>query len=305
MKASAADLWVFALRLQGPRMKSPQTENYQRFGDEEAPRPSGGAAPAPNGGFGLPPQSGVPTGPVMAAPPRGYYDPVSLTSPPGRQPQQQVYNLGSETPVYIQQPYAGTYQYLGGAPMAGPGQGAYPPGYGQPPVMVPVQALPVEVSVENTAFCSTSCMATCCGWFVVYIALIVGAAVVTAFLKVPGLLLLAVLPAVTLLVFLERRFRKSTIRMQMVITFFETALWMIPIVILENVVNYLLIVRTKLPSDGYCPKCLLSDFLQVREATKPVLASAVWSAFRGSLMPWCVRGVPSRPTLWRVCSRNR
>lgn len=48
----------------------------------------------------------------------------------------------------------------------------------------------------------------------------------------------------------------------MLITFFEAVLWMIPIVILENVTNYFLIVRTNLPKDGLCGMCILSSFLQ-------------------------------------------
>jgi len=48
----------------------------------------------------------------------------------------------------------------------------------------------------------------------------------------------------------------------MLITFFEAVLWMVPIVILENLTNWFLIVRTHLPKEGYCGMCILSDFLQ-------------------------------------------
>jgi hypothetical protein len=37
---------------------------------------------------------------------------------------------------------------------------------------------------------------------------------------------------------------------------------MIPIVIVENVVNYVLIDATGLPKEGLCAKCILSSFLQ-------------------------------------------
>jgi hypothetical protein len=43
-------------------------------------------------------------------------------------------------------------------------------------------------------------------------------------------------------------------------------LWMVPIVILENVTQVLLINRTGLPEEGMCGMCILSSFLQVREA---------------------------------------
>ena len=59
------------------------------------------------------------------------------------------------------------------------------------------------------------------------------AGIITAmFQPVLGLLLLSILPAATLLTFLETSFRKSVIRMQMVISFFEAVAWMVPIVIL-------------------------------------------------------------------------
>jgi RsiW-degrading membrane proteinase PrsW (M82 family) len=48
----------------------------------------------------------------------------------------------------------------------------------------------------------------------------------------------------------------------MLITFFEAVLWMVPIVIIENLVNYMLIVRTNLPKEGHCGLCILSNFLQ-------------------------------------------
>lgn len=43
-------------------------------------------------------------------------------------------------------------------------------------------------------------------------------------------------------------------------------LWMIPIVVLENLTQYLLIRKTGLPSEGTCDLCILSSFLQVRSA---------------------------------------
>lgn len=129
---------------------------------------------------------------------------------------------------------------------------------------VPPQAMdqPAHLARE-TAFCTTSCFGVFCRWMGTYVILITVSAVITAmFVPVLGLLLLSLLPATTLLSFLETRFRKSVIRMQMVITFFEAVLWMVPIVILENLANYFLIVRPKLPSEGYCALCILSDFLQ-------------------------------------------
>jgi hypothetical protein len=39
---------------------------------------------------------------------------------------------------------------------------------------------------------------------------------------------------------------------------------MIPIVIVENVVQWLLIDKAKLPKDGLCGLCVLSSLLQVR-----------------------------------------
>lgn len=116
---------------------------------------------------------------------------------------------------------------------------------------------------QDTAFCTTSCFGTFCRWMGTYAVLItVSAIIASMFLPALGLVFLSLLPAVTLLSFLETRFRKSVVRMQMVITFFEAVLWMIPIVILENVTNYLLIERTRLPREGYCGLCILSDFLQ-------------------------------------------
>lgn len=40
---------------------------------------------------------------------------------------------------------------------------------------------------------------------------------------------------------------------------------MVPIVVLENVMQVLLIERTGLPKQGLCGLCILSSFLQVRE----------------------------------------
>lgn len=42
---------------------------------------------------------------------------------------------------------------------------------------------------------------------------------------------------------------------------------MIPIVIVENIVQYLLIVKTNLPEEGLCGLCVLSSLLQVRAST--------------------------------------
>lgn len=147
---------------------------------------------------------------------------------------------------------------------------AAPPGDGglpappEPADLAPPQAMdqPAHLT-QDTAFCTTSCFGTFCRWMGTYAVLItVSAIIASMFLPALGLTLLSLLPAVTLLSFLETRFRKSVIRMQMVITFFEAVLWMIPIVILENLTNYLLIERTKLPREGYCGLCILSDFLQ-------------------------------------------
>jgi len=164
-----------------------------------------------------------------------------------------------------------------------------------------------NANVESLEYCTSSCASIFCKWFVMYIILITAAALITArFLPELGLFLLSVLPAITLLSFLEMQFRKSVIRMQvrknealrvaacpslllplapshaqsftpsnflhpslppslphqMPITLFEAVLWMVPIVILENIINWFLIVRTHLPKEGYCGMCILSDFLQ-------------------------------------------
>ncbi len=116
---------------------------------------------------------------------------------------------------------------------------------------------------QETAFCNTSCFGVFSRWMGTYVVLITISAVIAAmYVPVLGLLLLSLLPAVTILSFLETRFRKSVFRMQMLITFFEAVAWMVPIVILENLANYFLIVRPKLPSEGYCGLCILSDFIQ-------------------------------------------
>ena len=122
---------------------------------------------------------------------------------------------------------------------------------------------PAHLAQEDTAFCTTSCFGVFCRWMGTYAVLITVSAIIAAmFLPELGLILLSLLPAVTLLSFLETRFRRSVLRMQMVLSFFEAVAWMIPIVILENVTNYLLIERPKLPREGYCGLCILSDFLQ-------------------------------------------
>jgi RsiW-degrading membrane proteinase PrsW (M82 family) len=116
---------------------------------------------------------------------------------------------------------------------------------------------------QETAFCTTSCFGVFCRWMGTYVVLLTVSAVIAAmFLPELGLVLLSLLPAATLLSFLESRFRKSVIRMQMLITFLEGVAWMVPFVILENVFNYLLIVKTRLPKEGTCGLCVLSDFLQ-------------------------------------------
>lgn len=72
-----------------------------------------------------------------------------------------------------------------------------------------------NANVESTEYCTSSCCSTFCKWFMSYILLITGAAFITAkALPELGLFLLSVLPAITLLSFLETRFRKSVIRMQ-------------------------------------------------------------------------------------------
>lgn len=72
-----------------------------------------------------------------------------------------------------------------------------------------------NANVESLEYCTSSCASIFCKWFVMYIILITLAAVLTArLLPELGLFLLAILPAVTLLSFLETQFRKSVIRMQ-------------------------------------------------------------------------------------------
>lgn len=76
--------------------------------------------------------------------------------------------------------------------------------------------------IENAEFCTTSCFGTFCRWMGSYLIMITIAAIITAmFLPQLGLFMLSILPAITLLSFLETRFRKSVIKMQMLITFFE------------------------------------------------------------------------------------
>ena len=68
---------------------------------------------------------------------------------------------------------------------------------------------------ENLDCCTGSCASIFCKWFLLYIMLITVAAVIAArLLPELGLFLLSVLPAMTLLSFLEMQFRKSVIRMQ-------------------------------------------------------------------------------------------
>jgi len=72
-----------------------------------------------------------------------------------------------------------------------------------------------NANAESLEYCTTSCASIFCKWFVMYIILITAAALITArFLPELGLFLLSVLPAITLLSFLEMQFRKSVIRMQ-------------------------------------------------------------------------------------------
>lgn len=133
-----------------------------------------------------------------------------------------------------------------------------PTGYGYlpppPPVVVPVK------------YCNKECFGLCCGLGISYIIIIGLLALFAIFLsKLLGLVALAITPAIFLLVFLERQYRKSVIRMQMVITFCEAALWMIPIVLLENVAFALIMKYGDLPEEGACPRCVLSAFIQVRK----------------------------------------
>jgi len=72
-----------------------------------------------------------------------------------------------------------------------------------------------NANAESLEYCTSSCFSIFCKWFVMYIILITLAAVLTArLLPELGLFLLAILPAITLLSFLETQFRKSVIRMQ-------------------------------------------------------------------------------------------
>lgn len=157
---------------------------------------------------------------------RGFLSPSGMDQQPQMQasPQQAVYPVaypagvpgyGAATPAYIGQaeqgvPYAPTMY----APPVGTGPVSYPPGT----VLIAGNAggPPVVVAPENMDFCSTSCFCSCFSWFALYVVLIVAASVLTMFVPVLGLLLLALLPAVTILTFLETRFHKSVIRMQMV-----------------------------------------------------------------------------------------
>jgi hypothetical protein len=87
-----------------------------------------------------------------------------------------------------------------------------------------------------------------------------------------------VLPAVSLLTYLQWSFYKSVLRSQIAITFFEAIVWMCPIVILENLYMLGAIVATGLPRDGgICGKCILSSFIQVgigRQEAKPAAAES-------------------------------
>lgn len=125
--------------------------------------------------------------------------------------------------------YGSAYQPYPGQQVMPPTNGAYAYGNNLPPlgmsapyppgtvvIGVPGGGQPTIMQPENTDFCSTPCMRTFCGWLVLYIVLVVAGSVVTLYVPVLGLLILALVPAITILCFLESTFRKSVIRMQMV-----------------------------------------------------------------------------------------
>ncbi len=179
--------------------------------------------------------SSDPYRPIAGAPPgrNGYpgstYVPPPLPPPPPSTPGVVAIPVGGipvASPAY---PYsmhsdrstAGTYA----GPPPTPGES----GAGHMPAAID-EPNGVAMNAENTDYCTTSCASTFCKWMTLYVILITIAAVITAeFLPELGLTLLALLPATTLLSYLERRFRRSVIRMQMLITFFEAVAWMIPI----------------------------------------------------------------------------
>lgn len=151
--------------------------------------------------------------PYEAAEPTSPYQPIAL--PPGVSiPTAQPIGYGNNGTAYPPQPQQQQ-------------QSSYYDGSGEH-VVLP-QVLPtlsarersMSVVIENTDYCSRACCGTFMRWLFLYIALIAVGVLLAVFVKPLGLLLLAILPACTLLTYLETRFRKSTIRMQMVLTFFE------------------------------------------------------------------------------------
>lgn len=123
-------------------------------------------------------------------------------------------------------------------------------------------SLAIESGEGDYSMCNTSCCRTFLGWLFFYITLIAFSIVLAYAHRILSLLLLGLVPATCILSFLQLRFHKSVLRMQMVLTFLETLLYMIPIVVLENLASYFLIKKQHLPEEGTCSSCILSDFIQ-------------------------------------------
>lgn len=130
----------------------------------------------------------------------------------------------------------------------------------------------------------------CCPWPVLgeWVLWFLLALLLTALLGTSGaapslaVVVLGVLPNAFLLVYLCRRFNRSVLWAQGWSTFLEAVLWMCPIVVAENLWDYVLIAVTKLPTappptgeeggageEAYnpdCGPCVLSAFLVVSQA---------------------------------------
>jgi len=228
-----------------------------------APPPSEGAVPQPPSRISpIPPQPVVTPIPGYAVTATGDYQSLGEGAVGGAGGMAAVTAAG--LPSFQQGSYPPGVT-TSGRLVGGPVYGFYPDSGTTTVVDIPPPQRPVQPETDFR-FCSLACCSSFSRWFGLYIALIAVSILIYFVVEPVGLLCLSVSPALTLLSFLEMRFRRSVIRMLMVITFFITVLWMIPIVVLENLADYFFVIRHHLPEGGTCGKCILTAFFTVSES---------------------------------------
>mmetsp|Transcript_12821 Transcript_12821/g.19295 ORF Transcript_12821/g.19295 Transcript_12821/m.19295 type:complete len:384 (-) Transcript_12821:242-1393(-) len=116
------------------------------------------------------------------------------------------------------------------------------------------------VPIEPSSFCDWECTSYCLGCaFTIIIGLALGGAFLLAAPPL-GLLIAAVTPGVVILALTRHYYKNQVTQGQMIVSFLETIMWMIPLLIWDLI--WVLAIAPQLKDGGLCGLCILAYLIQ-------------------------------------------